>query len=120
MPRFPTALAGAMLLLVSLSVRANDWPQWLGPKRDGVWRETGLVEKFPPGGPKVRWRVPVEHGFSGAAVVDGRVYITDHQRARDEKGDPLRPTRGGFAGKERILCLSEADGKLLWKHEYDC
>jgi outer membrane protein assembly factor BamB len=120
MPRFPIALAGAMLLLVSLSVRANDWPQWLGPKRDGVWRETGLVEKFPPGGPKVRWRVPVEHGFSGAAVVDGRVYITDHQRARDEKGDPLRPTRGGFVGKERILCLNEADGKLLWKYEYDC
>src|SRR5262249_17670557 len=103
------------------SARADDWPQWLGPQRDGVWRETGIVDKFPQGGPKVVWRVPVENGFSGPAVVGGRVYLTDHQRAKDDKGNPLRPTRdGGFAGKERVLCLDVADGKVIWKHEYDC
>jgi outer membrane protein assembly factor BamB len=121
MPRSRFALAGAAVLLALSSARADDWPQWLGPQRDGAWRETGLVDKFPPGGPKVLWRVPVEHGFSGPAVVGGRVYVTDHQRARDEKGNPLRPTReGGFPGKERVLCLDEANGKVLWKHEYDC
>jgi outer membrane protein assembly factor BamB len=119
MPRI--AIAFAVVLLASLSARADDWPQWLGPRRDGVWRESGLVDRFPKGGPPVVWRVPVAHGFSGPAVADGRVYVTDRQRATDEKGTPLPPTReAGFPGKERILCLNEADGKLLWKHEYDC
>jgi outer membrane protein assembly factor BamB len=120
MSRLTAAFAGA-LLLVPVAAHADDWPQWLGPKRDGVWRETGLIEKFPAGGPKVVWRTPIENGFSGPAVAGGRVYVTDHRRARDEKGEPLRPTRdGGFAGTERVLCLNEADGKVIWKHEYDC
>jgi outer membrane protein assembly factor BamB len=120
MLRFRWMLAAVVLLVLS-SARADDWPQWLGPQRDGGWRETGLVDKFPAGGPTVLWRVPVENGFSGPAVVGGRVYLTDHLRARDDKGNPLRPTReGGFKGKERVLCLNEADGKVIWKHEYDC
>ena len=41
------------------NLRAADWPQWLGAERDGVWRETGLAEKFPTGGPKVLWRTPI-------------------------------------------------------------
>jgi hypothetical protein len=41
-------LGGALL--------ADDWPQWLGPGRDAVWRESGIVEKFPTNGPPVRWR----------------------------------------------------------------
>src|SRR5262249_41060149 len=55
----PSALAFlAALLLSALAgpAGADDWPQWLGPQRDGVWRETGILEKFPKGGPKVRWR----------------------------------------------------------------
>ena len=38
----------------SVSV-ADDWPQWLGPERDTVWRETGILETFPEGGPPLRW-----------------------------------------------------------------
>src|SRR5690242_14286284 len=121
MPRLTVPLAVAVLGFASLTARAEDWPQWLGPKRDGVWRETGILDKFPPGGPKVLWRVPVENGFSGPAVAGGRVYVTDRRRGRDDKGELLRPTRdGGFPGTERVLCLDEADGKVLWKHEYDC
>ena len=120
MSRFTAVFVGAMLL-APLAARADDWPQWLGPQRDGVWRETGLIEKFPAGGPKVVWRTPIEHGFAGPAVVGDRVYITDHRRARDEKGEPVRPTRdGGFPGSERVFCLNAADGKEVWKHEYDC
>ena len=44
----------------------------------------------------------------------------DRQRAKDEAGKPLRPTRNGILGNERILCLSAADGRLLWKSDYDC
>jgi outer membrane protein assembly factor BamB len=100
--------------------RAADWPQWLGADRDGVWRETGLLEKFPKGGPKVVWRVPVGTGYSGPSVVGDRVYVMDRERAKDEKGQPLRPTRQGILGNERVLCLDAADGKVVWKYEYDC
>jgi outer membrane protein assembly factor BamB len=99
---------------------AIDWPQWLGPDRDGVWRETGLVTKFPAGGPRVLWRIPLSTGYSGPAVVEGRVYVMDRERAKDATGKPLRVTRQGIPGNERILCLNAADGKLLWKKEYDC
>ncbi|HEX5270695.1 MAG TPA: PQQ-binding-like beta-propeller repeat protein, partial [Gemmataceae bacterium] len=120
MSRIAAFLAGA-LLLAPAAAPADDWPQWLGPKRDGVWRETGLLDKFPAGGPKVLWRTPIESGFAGPAVAGGRVYVADRRRARDEKGELLRPTRdGGFPGSERILCLNAADGKVIWKHEYDC
>lgn len=42
------------VLLAACVARADDWPQWLGPQRDSVWRETGLVEKFPANGLQVR------------------------------------------------------------------
>lgn len=97
-----------------------DWPQWLGPERDGVWREKGLIEKFAASGPKVLWRAPLSTGYSGPAVAGDRVYVMDRERAVGPDGKPLRPTRQGIPGKERVLCLGTADGKLLWKHEYDC
>ena len=53
-PQSLLALVG--LIVLPALARADDWPQWLGPQRDGVWRETGLLEKFPKGGPKVLWR----------------------------------------------------------------
>ena len=46
-------VAGLMLLLAAAPAAADDWPQWLGPKRDGVWREQGILEKFPAKGPPV-------------------------------------------------------------------
>ena len=33
---------------VAAAALGDDWPQWRGPDRDGVWKETGLIEKFPP------------------------------------------------------------------------
>jgi outer membrane protein assembly factor BamB len=100
--------------------RADDWPQWLGPERDGVWRETGLLERFPAGGPKVVWRVPLGTGYSGPAVAGDRVYVMDRLRPVDASGKPKPPTRDGIPGTERLLCLAAADGKVLWKDEYDC
>src|SRR5262249_48231309 len=86
--RLPTWCAP---LWAASAARADDWPQWLGPQRDGVWREKGLVDKFPPGGPKALWRVPVAAGYGGPAVADGRVYLMDRQRATDADGKPARP-----------------------------
>ena len=99
---------------------ADDWPQWLGPQRDAVWRETGIVEKFPANGLKYRWRAPTGGGFAGPAVAKGRVYVTDRQLAKGAS-NPSNPfARGEIPGSERVLCLNEADGKIVWQHEYEC
>ena len=68
---------------LGLSALADDWPQWLGAKRDGVWRESGILKEFPDGGPKVNWRVPIGGGYAGPAVAKGKVYVTDRQLAKD-------------------------------------
>src|SRR5687768_6054795 len=72
---------GMVLLALALAgpARGDDWPQWLGPKRDGVWREDGILERFPAQGPTVRWRVPIGGGYAGPAVAGGKVYVTDRQ-----------------------------------------
>jgi outer membrane protein assembly factor BamB len=111
----------ALLILGALcpAARADDWPQWLGPRRDGIWRETGLLGKFPQGGPKILWRSKIGGGYTGPAVVGDRVYVMDRQAPPLAKGAES-PGKKGLAGKERVLCLNAADGKLVWKHEYDC
>src|SRR5436190_465906 len=65
------------LLFCVCGARADDWPQWLGPQRDGVWRETGILDKFPANGPRVRWRTPIGGGYAGPAVVGDKVFVTD-------------------------------------------
>ncbi len=105
---------------MTLFLRADDWPQWLGPQRDAVWRETGIVEKFPTSGLKFRWRAPIGGGYSGPAVAEGRVYVMDRQLGKGAT-NPANPfARGEIPGSERVLCLNEADGKILWQHEYNC
>jgi outer membrane protein assembly factor BamB len=121
----PRQLSGFVALLVAFTcltpvAPAEDWPQWLGPKRDGVWRENGVLEKFPAGGPEVLWRAPLGTGYSGPAVAGGRVYVMDRKRAVGADGKPLRPTRKGILGTERVLCLDAGSGKVVWSHEYDC
>jgi outer membrane protein assembly factor BamB len=94
----------AILLVVAHGVAvADDWPQWGGPQRDLVWRETGIVAKLPTDGllPRV-WSTPVGEGYSGPAVANKRVYVTDLQREE---------------GNERVLCLDAESGEVLWKHE---
>ena len=108
------------LTFISVTLRADDWPQWLGPQRDGVWRETGLLEKFPEAGPAVRWRTAIGGGYSGPAVAGGRVFVMDRQLVKSAGNPKNAFERGRIPGTERVLCLNEADGKLLWAHEYDC
>jgi outer membrane protein assembly factor BamB len=92
----------------------------LGPQRDGVWRETGILEKFPEGGPKVRWRTPVSGGYTGPAVAEGKVFLTDRVLAEGTENPRSGFAKGRVAGTERVLCLDEATGKLLWVQAYDC
>jgi outer membrane protein assembly factor BamB len=119
-PQHCWAVALLGLFALGAGAQADDWPQWLGPQRDAVWRETGILEKFPNQGPPVRWRTPIAAGYAGPAVAEGHVYVTDRVLApgANNPKDPFKIT--GIPGTERVLCLNEADGKLLWKYEYDC
>ena len=103
----PIVWAGVLLMVGAAVIHADDWPEFRGQGRLGVWNETGILETFPEDGLAVRWRTPIHHGFSGPSVADGRVFVTDFERAR------------GLVGTERILCLDEATGEILWTHSWE-
>ena len=77
---------------------AADLPQWRGPNRDGVSKETGLRQDWPTDGPKVRWQMPeLGTGYSTPVVADGRVFV--------------QTTRGE---QEFAVALGEQGGKPIW------
>lgn len=102
---------GFVVFLVTLQLGhllpAEDWPQWRGPRRDGTWNETDVVEKFAEKQLPLRWKAPVGPGYSGPSVAAGRVFVTDRQRTEGKS-------------TERILCFDEQTGKQLWVVEYPC
>ncbi len=109
-----------LLAAAPFALHADDWPQWLGPKRDGVWRESGIVESLPTNGLKFRWRTAIGGGYSGPAVSGQRVYVMDRQLATGTKPPTNAFARGEVPGQERVLCLDAANGKIVWQHAYDC
>jgi outer membrane protein assembly factor BamB len=113
------SIQALLFVLIAMSTaRADDWPQWMGPQRDNVWREKGILAAFPKGGPKVLWRAKVSNGFSGPAVADGMVFLTDFVSSQDLQDDNF--TKKKYVGKERVLCFDAKTGELKWKHEYPC
>lgn len=113
----PVIFAVFVTFAVADMAPGEDWPQWLGPQRDSIWRETGIVEQFPAGGPKILWRVPIAGGYAGPAVAGGRVFVHDYQAEGDVTANP--GARSDRRGKERVLCLDAKTGAKLWKHEHD-
>jgi outer membrane protein assembly factor BamB len=110
----------AMSLCGAASLQAADWPQWLGPERDSVWREDGIVASFPPGGPPVVWRTEIGAGYSGPSVAQGRVFVFDRQISTNaaSPNDPM--ARGSIPGVERVTCLDAANGEPIWRFQYNC
>lgn len=108
-------LSLGLVFAVTGSILADDWPGWLGPNRDSLWRESGIVDKFPESGLTVKWRVPVSLGYSGPAVAGDRVFVTDYVR---ESGDVSNNPgeRKQLTGRERVLCFGASDGKPIWEH----
>ena len=109
-------LACCALAVLPAFLRADEWPQWMGPHRDNEWREDGVLDAFPPTGPRVLWRTPIAGGYAGPAVAGGRVFVTDYVTAADVKVANFE--RKASTGTERVLCLDETTGRILWKHEY--
>jgi outer membrane protein assembly factor BamB len=80
----------------------RDWPQWRGPQRDGLSRETGLLSTWPAGGPRVLWTKPIGRGFSSLAIAGGRLYTMDEESER----------------YEAVVCLDAGTGKEIWRFRY--
>jgi outer membrane protein assembly factor BamB len=93
----------ATLSVLAVVMRADDWPQFGGPNRDGAWRETGIMQSFPADGLKVLWRVPVGSGLSAPIVSGGRVFLCDSERQKPKAW-------------ERVHCYDEKSGRPLWTH----
>src|SRR5689334_16409674 len=85
----------ATLGLLHVLVRAEDWPEYRGKGRTGMWNETGILDKFPEEGLKVLWRTPLKVGMTGPAVADGRIYVADFDAVH------------GPRGNERAIALDE-------------
>ncbi len=88
-----------LLLFVAGPALAADWPQFLGPTRNGVSTETGLAASWDKNGPPVLWSVPVGEGYSAPAIVGDRLILFHRQ------GD-----------EEVVECLDAATGRSRWKH----
>jgi len=77
----------------------DDWPQWRGPKRDGISGERGLLKDWPAGGPSVVWRATgAGDGYSSFSTANGRLY-----------------TLGARGGTEYLMAYDAATGKKLWE-----
>jgi outer membrane protein assembly factor BamB len=84
--------------LLSLAGRADDWPQWRGPARTGLSKETGLLKQWPESGPKLLWELKdVGGGYSTPAIVGDRIYLMAN---RD--------------GEEFVVALATGDGAKVW------
>ena len=96
--------AGCLILIVEIigQSRASDWPQFLGPARNGVSKETNLVKAWGKEGPKLIWEKPVGEGYSGP-IIAGGIVILFHR----------------IGDQEVIEALNADSSKQLWSFSYD-
>lgn len=95
--KLPITLAGAFVLSAAL-MQASDWPQFNGPDRTGISKETGLLKDWPSGGPAVVWSANgIGGGYGSMAVAGTRVYV-----------------QGMRNGSSIVTALNRADGKHVW------
>lgn len=102
--------AGQILILamcIFIPAFSEDWPEWRGKGRLGIWNESGILDEFSEKGLTVLWRTPIHAGFAGPAVAAGRVFVTDFEAT------------AGLKGTERALCLDEKSGKILWTRAWE-
>lgn len=92
-----------MLIFFACNMRAQDWPQFLGPERNSTSPQEDLLRSWPESGPEILWTVDLGIGYGGPVVKDGKVYLLDRD---NEVGDKLR-------------CFDLITGEELWKFEYD-
>jgi len=100
-------LAALLLLSVTAAASSHDWPQWRGPKRDALSKESGLLKEWPKSGPPIVWKQKgLGNGYSNPSIAGGRIYGLSNQGndevvwARDEAtGGPIWSTRIAASAK---------------------
>jgi len=93
--------AGVLALLCA-TAHAADWPQFRGAKQNGATEESAAPVAWPKEGPKILWKARVGTGQGGMSVVGEKLF-----------------TMGYHDGRETVVCLNTADGKILWSHSYE-
>ena len=94
-----TARLGVALLCSLLPLAAADWPQWRGPARNGISKETDLLSEWPAGGLPLVWKATgLGDGYASVAVAGGRVY-----------------TQGQFGPRQSVMAFDEATGEKIWE-----
>lgn len=88
----------ALAATVTFNLQAQNWPQYLGPGRNSISEQKGVLRTWPENGPEILWTVEVGRGFGGAAIKDGKAYLLDRD---DAVGDRMR-------------CFDLISGKELW------
>ena len=77
---------------------AASWPQWRGPNRDGISKETGLLKQWPAEGPPLVWKAAgAGQGYSSFSVANGRLF-----------------TMGLRGDREFVVAFDVANGKEAW------
>ncbi len=96
-------VAAVALIFPTVAFAQAEWPQWRGPKRDGVSTDTGLLKEWPAEGPKLLWEAKgAGRGYSSLAISGGRIYTMGDGPSTAQDKD------------EYALCFEEATGKQLW------
>ena len=91
----------AVLLLITRMLLAEDWPQFLGPNRDGHYNASDLADSWPKTGPPVEWKKDVGQGFSSPVVSSNRL-ILFHR----------------ISSREKVECLDARTGRVFWSYDY--
>jgi outer membrane protein assembly factor BamB len=102
---FVVALALPVLAQGPRRIPIGDWPEMRGPNRDGVSRETGLIDRWAPNGENFLWRAPYG-GRSAPIVMGNRVYVQN-------------PAGRGAALQERVMALDADTGKVIWEYRFN-
>jgi outer membrane protein assembly factor BamB len=102
------AILTSAALLAGSCVLAADWPQWRGPERNGISKETGLLKQWPKDGPKLLWQVnDIGYGYSTPAVVGERLYLVSNQGVDNEFVQALEVKSGKRIWAQRIGNVGE-------------
>lgn len=136
-------LSAVLAALVPAPALADDWPQWRGPRRDGVSTEAGLLKRWPDGGPRLAWKsAGVGSGYASVSTSSGRLFTLGKRGSNEVRVSALSATTGKALWSSvigastriptstpvvdgprvyavdpdgQLACLSAADGKLVWK-----
>lgn len=102
-------IASVVVLLASAAL-ADDWPQWRGPGRDGISKETGLAKQWPAEGPKLLWQVKdIGQGYSTPAVVGEHLYLLGNTGLDDEFVEARKVADGSRVWSTRIGKVGNPD-----------